>query len=89
MTNQTSDRLSPVLYVPHGGGPLPVLGDDRHEKMVSFLKEIVKSLSLGGTYIINNPFAASTTNKILDIKLGSRLGLTTATASGKVAPNSW
>ena len=45
MTNQTSDRLSPVLYVPHGGGPLPVLGDDRHEKMVSFLKEIVHKLA--------------------------------------------
>ena len=40
-----------------------------------FLKEIVKSLALSGTYIINNPFAASATNKLLEIKLGSRLGL--------------
>jgi len=41
-----------------------------------FLKEVVKSLALSGTYVINNPFAASATNKILDIELGSRLGLT-------------
>jgi hypothetical protein len=40
-----------------------------------FLREVVKSLSLGGTYVINNPFAASATNKILDMRLGSRLGL--------------
>ena len=41
-----------------------------------FLREVVKSLSLSGTYVINNPFAASATNKILDMRLGSRLGLT-------------
>jgi hypothetical protein len=41
-----------------------------------FLKEVVKSLALSGTYVINNPFTASATNKILDIELGSRLGLT-------------
>lgn len=45
MGNQPSEMLSPVLYIPHGGGPLPFLGDKRHEKMVSFLKEIVKDLS--------------------------------------------
>jgi hypothetical protein len=48
---------------------------DRLSFSYPFLKEIVKSLSLSGTYIINNPFTASVTNKILDIKLGSRLGL--------------
>ena len=44
MTNQKLDLLSPVLYVPHGGGPLPLLGDKKHEKMVSFLNEIVHKL---------------------------------------------
>ncbi len=32
--------LSPVLYLPHGGGPLPLLGDPRHEKLAIFLEEI-------------------------------------------------
>jgi hypothetical protein len=41
-----------------------------------FLREVVKSLTLGGTYVINNPFAASATNKILDMRLGNHLGLT-------------
>lgn len=44
MTNQISQTLSPVLYLPHGGGPLPILGDKGHEKMVSFLKEIATTL---------------------------------------------
>lgn len=44
MIRQISETLSPVLYLPHGGGPLPILGDNRHEKMVAFLKEIVSKL---------------------------------------------
>ena len=35
----------------------------------------MKSLSLNGTYIINNPFTASLTNKLIEINLGNRLGL--------------
>ncbi|SDX56353.1 hypothetical protein [Nitrosomonas oligotropha] len=42
--NPKSPALSPVLFLPHGGGPLPVLGDKGHEKMVSFLKEITSEL---------------------------------------------
>ena len=42
--NSKSPALSPVLYLPHGGGPLPILGDKGHEKMVSFLKEITSEL---------------------------------------------
>ncbi len=44
MTSQKSPALSPVLYLPHGGGPLPILGDKGHEEMVSFLNEIVTKL---------------------------------------------
>lgn len=45
MGNQQSETLSPILYIPHGGGPLPILGDKEHEKMISFLKGIVERLS--------------------------------------------
>ena len=31
---------APVLFIPHGGGPLPLLGDVSHQIMNSFLKEI-------------------------------------------------
>ena len=27
-----------ILYVPHGGGPLPLLGDPGHEKLIAFLQ---------------------------------------------------
>jgi len=45
MMSRMSQTLSPVLYLPHGGGPLPILGDKRHEKMVLFLQNIVSELS--------------------------------------------
>jgi aromatic ring-opening dioxygenase catalytic subunit (LigB family) len=35
----------PVLYIPHGGGPLPLLGDPDHQALVNFLQEIPKSLN--------------------------------------------
>lgn len=44
MDSPSSKKLSSVIYIPHGGGPLPILGDKAHEKMVTFLKEIVQDL---------------------------------------------
>ena len=35
---------SPVLFIPHGGGPLPLLGDNHHTNMVKFLKGITSDL---------------------------------------------
>ena len=39
------NQLSPVLYIPHGGGPLPLLGDAGHQKLVSFLEGVVSTLT--------------------------------------------
>ena len=36
--------LAPVLYIPHGGGPLPLLGDPDHQQLVDFLRLIPSSL---------------------------------------------
>ncbi len=44
MANQLVKDLSPVLYLPHGGGPLPILGDKTHKKLVAFLQGIVSKL---------------------------------------------
>jgi hypothetical protein len=49
---------------------------DRLSFRYPFLLEIVKSLAIGGAYVINNPYAASATNKLIDMKVGSQLGLT-------------
>lgn len=42
--SQLPQVFAPVLFLPHGGGPLPVLGDKGHETMVFFLREIVTKL---------------------------------------------
>ena len=44
MKNGPSDQQSTVLYIPHGGGPLPLLGHPGHEAMVHFLQEITPTL---------------------------------------------
>jgi len=35
--NQT---LAPVMYIPHGGGPLPLFGDKGHLKLINFLSTV-------------------------------------------------
>ena len=38
-----NDKAS-VLFIPHGGGPLPLLDDPDHEEMVLFLKKITTKI---------------------------------------------
>ncbi len=33
-------KISPILYLPHGGGPLPLLGDSGHADLISFLGNV-------------------------------------------------
>jgi len=40
MKDSTNTQPCPVLYFSHGGGPLPLLGDEGHQEMVDFLKQI-------------------------------------------------
>lgn len=39
-----SPSMSPVLYVPHGGGPMPLLGEPSHQGLVQFLQSIPQQL---------------------------------------------
>jgi len=60
--------------------PAPISGHhrvivDRASFCHTFLKEIMKNLALSGTYIINNPFSATATNKLIDLGIGSALGI--------------
>ena len=69
-----------VEFLSYGETGAPVAGEyrvvvDRLSFQHTYLTEIMKSLALGGTYVINNPFAASATNKVIDHKLGSLLGI--------------
>jgi hypothetical protein len=59
---------------------VPISGDyrvivDRASFCHTFLKETMKNLALSGIYIINNPFSSTVTNKVIDIGIGSALGI--------------
>lgn len=45
MAQTPNNGLAPVLYIPHGGGPLPLLGDARHAAMVNFLGEMAQAIA--------------------------------------------
>ncbi len=40
LPNMQQNKISPILYLPHGGGPLPLLGDSGHTNLISFLGSI-------------------------------------------------
>lgn len=44
MKKLLDNQLSRVLFIPHGGGPLPLLSDTGHLDMVNFLNNITPSL---------------------------------------------
>jgi len=37
-------NLMPVLFVPHGGGPMPLLGEPNHRELTAFMRAIVTKL---------------------------------------------
>ena len=45
MENKLDDKPNTVMFIPHGGGPLPLLGDEGHREMVRFLNEITPTLA--------------------------------------------
>jgi len=52
MKCESDDRLGPVLFIPHGGGPLPLLGDQGHQNLVDFLQEIRPSLGQPSAIVV-------------------------------------
>lgn len=46
MTVKMNNFRAPVLYLPHGGGPLPLLGDKGHGAMIRFLQAIPADLGV-------------------------------------------
>ena len=44
MDNSSAKKLAPILYFPHGGGPMPLLGDEGHQTIVAFWKDVSEKL---------------------------------------------
>ena len=60
----------------------PLTGDyhlvvDRLSYRFPYIREALKIMAMRGTYIINNPFAASESNKFLDYEICKRIGVPT------------
>ena len=43
--DMTPDHKMTILYLSHGGGPLPILGDPGHKAMITFMKDLPDQLS--------------------------------------------
>ena len=44
MNNESNNQRSSVLYLSHGGGPLPLLGDKGHQNMIDFIRTVTPML---------------------------------------------
>jgi len=44
--------MANILYIPHGGGPLPLLGDPAHIELVRFLEEIPRRIGRPDTILV-------------------------------------
>lgn len=78
VTSKISD-LNPEFISLQGVGIPSDMGYDAVIDRMSynhpFLLEAVKSLSLGGAYVINNPFSFTVTNKAVDTRICNALGI--------------
>ena len=52
MTNHKNGSNQSVIYISHGGGPLPLLGDAAHAEMISNLKYIAATLTKPSAIIV-------------------------------------
>lgn len=52
MRREINDKLSSVLFIPHGGGPLPLLGDEGHQNLIDFLQRVTPALSQPSAILI-------------------------------------
>ena len=52
MNNSTNTSLNSILYISHGGGPLPLLGDESHKEMVDCLRGIAANLKYPSAIIV-------------------------------------
>lgn len=50
--NLKQSSLMPVVYIPHGGGPMPLLGDISHKELIEFLSSLHKSITAPKAIVI-------------------------------------
>ncbi|MEI7847376.1 MAG: class III extradiol ring-cleavage dioxygenase [Chloroflexota bacterium] len=69
MNNSEQENKAQVIYMGHGGGPLPLLGDASHKKMIDFIIQLPQTLKKPDAILVisahwkeNNPTIQSSPN---------------------------
>lgn len=70
----------PVEFLAFAEQPVPISSDykvvlDRLSYCYPYLKEMVRNMSLDGSYVINNPFSAAVDNKLMEATVCQALGI--------------
>ena len=52
MEHGSLNKIGNIIYFSHGGGPLPILGDPSHEKMITFMKQLPQKLNKPDAVIV-------------------------------------
>lgn len=68
MNKDNSNHNSQIIYFSHGGGPLPILGDPSHNKMIQFMKNLPHKLKRPDSIIV---ISAHWEEDIVTIQSGS------------------
>ena len=52
MATMAKKQLAPVIYIAHGGGPMPLLGDRGHQEMVRNLEAVAARINKPSAIIV-------------------------------------
>jgi aromatic ring-opening dioxygenase catalytic subunit (LigB family) len=66
---QNNNNQCQVIYFSHGGGPLPILGDSSHQKMIQFMQTLPGKINKPEAIIV---FSAHWEENIITIQSGAQ-----------------
>ena len=66
---QNNSNQGQVIYFSHGGGPLPILGDSSHQKMIQFMQTLPGKINKPEAIIV---FSAHWEENIITIQSGAQ-----------------
>jgi aromatic ring-opening dioxygenase catalytic subunit (LigB family) len=67
MSETYKRKRGQVIYFSHGGGPLPILGDPTHKKMIDFMKDLPSKINRPDAIIV---FSAHWEEDIITVQSG-------------------
>ena len=68
MTSDNIQQKAQIIYFSHGGGPLPILKDPSHDKMIAFMENLPKIINKPDSIIV---FSAHWEEDVVTIQSGN------------------